>query len=97
MDSWPAWQDSPNDEEGGETLKLMERAALVARTALAGFDFLVQKAGDVPELHAMLMKERLAIHGVLDDVIRAKIEFKRTPRDSHEIRRSGASSQTPVE
>lgn len=79
VDPWPAWQEPSNGAERDDTLKIVGHAALVVRTALAGLDFLVQKAGDEPELRTVLMRERLAIHGVLDDLIRVKVGFKKNP------------------
>lgn len=82
VDSWPAWEWMSDESESDDSLKVFEHAALVIRTALAGLDFLVQKAGDEAALRTVLMRERLAVHGVLDDLIRAKIGFKKNSAES---------------
>jgi ParB family chromosome partitioning protein len=78
-DPWPAYQDTTNDDS--QSQEILGHATLVVRTSLAGLDILLEKTNQ-SEIYAVLTKERQNIHGVLDDLIRAKISFRKRENTS---------------
>jgi ParB-like chromosome segregation protein Spo0J len=73
-DSTPAWTGYRSDKKPREA-ELLDHAMLVLRSCLAGFDMLVEKAVS-EDLRSLMLKERVEIHQVLDEVVRYSISLK---------------------
>jgi ParB family chromosome partitioning protein len=73
-------ENSVNQIEDNRTdsISVLDHAALILRTCLAGLDLLTEKK-QREEVRDILMKERRSVHGVLDDVIRQKVKLSRNP------------------
>lgn len=58
-------------------LRTLDRAILVMKSALAGFDSLTEGDSNSPSLRTFLLKERQEVHTTLDELISAKVAYKR--------------------
>lgn len=75
-DPWPVYESDEDSNVAGES-DALARAELILRACLVGLDFLVQKMNNSPHVLKFLMKERYEVHGTLDEIINAKVSFRR--------------------
>jgi ParB/RepB/Spo0J family partition protein len=74
LDTTPAWMSYKTDKRPKDA-DLLDHAMLVLRSCLAGFDMLVEKA-ESENLRSLMLKERVEIHQVLDEVIKYSVSIK---------------------
>lgn len=74
------WMDNSRHtgtSDSDESLRTLNRAILVMRSALAGMDSLAEESPDSSSLRAFLLKERQSVHAILDELVRARVVCKR--------------------
>lgn len=81
-DPWPETSETGALDENMQTL---ERMKLHVRTCLAGVDLLIEKTDSSLQVYSVLAHERWAVHSILDDLIKAEIEYRKRGTVDHVI------------
>jgi ParB family chromosome partitioning protein len=63
--------------DSGAGLDILNRAILVMKSALAGMDFLIGDEQNLSALELLIRKERREVHTILDEIISAKVTYKK--------------------
>ncbi len=74
------WMDNSQHtgiSDSDECLRTLNRAILVMRSALAGMDSLVEGSPDSSALRSFLLKERQSVHATLDELVKARVAYKK--------------------